>query len=265
MTQRFDDLPPEELPHVLREAVRQQETAQRERESRLDREAFASAAQELGITRTELDRAAADRHAATVVQVRRKRGIRNAVIGAVAAVLVAAGGYRMANPPAPDPTSYTFESTAQAWSPQFNPKSAGRAGQEGGRGMIQVERFTPEDDGRYWANLNSASVPASVDGYRTITLRIRGDGTLSHARLFLENGPTERWRSPDIPVGGEWRVITLRLDQLEHQTRRDTRSPWRGDGGGAPDKVTGVSLKVGHPFNPPDARGRVEVDDLRIE
>jgi hypothetical protein len=29
--------------------------------------------------------------------------------------------------------------------------------------------------------------------------------------------------------------------------------------------VTGVSLKVGHPFNPTDARGRVEVDDLRID
>jgi hypothetical protein len=265
MTRRFDDLQPEELPQVLREAVRQQDVAERDRETRLDREAYADAAQELGITRTELDRAAAEHHAATVTRVRRTRKLRNAVMGAAAAVLVAVGGYRVANPPAPDPTSYTFESTSQAWSPEFNPKSTGRAGQEAGRGVIVVERFTPEDDGRYWANLNSSSVPQSLDGYRTVTLRIRGDGTLAQGRLFLENGPTERWRSPAIAIGPEWQVVTIRLDQLEHQRRRDTGSPWRGDRTGAPDEVTGVSLKVGHPFNPPDARGRVEVDDIRFE
>jgi hypothetical protein len=265
MTRRFDDLQPEELPQVLREAVRQQDVAERDRRSEMDRAAYADAAQELGITRTELDRAAAEHHAATVVRIRRTRKIRNAVLGTVAAVAVAAGGYRVANPPAPDPTSYTFESTAQAWSPEFNPRSAGHAGQEGGRGVIVVERFVPEDDGRYWANLNSASVPSSVDGYRAVTLRIRGEGTLAQARLFLDNGPTERWRSPAVPIGPEWRVVTIRLDQMEHQTRRDTRSLWRGDGGGGPDEITGVSLKAGHPFNPPDARGRVEVDDLRIE
>ncbi len=265
MTRRFDDLQPDELPEVLRQAVRQQDVTQRERETQLDREAYADAAQELGISRTELDRAAAEQHAATVHRIRNRRKFRNLAAGAIAAVLVAAGGYRVANPPAPDPTAYTFESTSQAWSPEFNPKSAGRAGQEGGHGVIEVERFTPEDDGRYWANLNSASVPSSVDGYRTVTLRIRGDGTLKQARLFLENGPTERWRSPEVPIGPEWREVTFRLDQLEHQTRPDTRSPWRGERGGSPDEVTGVSLKVGHPFNPPDARGRVEVDDLRIE
>lgn len=265
MTRRFDDLQPEELPQVLREAVRQQDAAERERETQQGREAYADAAQELGISRTDLDRAAAEHHAAAVAQVRRRRTVRNGAIAAALGALLVVGGYRGANPPAPDPTSYSFETPAQAWSPEFNPRSAGHAGQEGGRGVIVVERFVPEDDGRYWANLNSASVPPSVDGYRTVTLRIRGEGTLSQARLFLENGPTERWRSPAIPVGPEWRVVTLRLDQMEHQTRRDTRSPWRGDGGGAPDDVTGVSLKAGHPFNPPDARGRVEVDDLRLE
>jgi hypothetical protein len=52
---------------------------------------------------------------------------------------------------------------------------------------------------------------------------------------------------------------------FEHQTRADSRSPWRTRRGGSPGDVTGISIKVGHPFNPTDARGRVEVDDLRIE
>jgi hypothetical protein len=265
MPRRYDDLQPEELPEVLREAVRRQDAGLREREVRLDRESYAQAAEEMGISRAELDHAAAGTHAATVARIRRGRRVRNAVIGAAVAVLAAAGAYRVANPPPPEPAAYGFESAAQAWSGDFNLRSTGRAGQEGGRGVIVVERFVAEDDGRYWANLNTASVPPSLQGHETVTLRIRGDGGLGHARLFVENGPTERWRSPDIPVGSDWRTVRLRLDQFEHQTRPDSRSPWRSTRGGSPDAVTGVSLKVGHPFNPTDARGRVEVDDLRIE
>ncbi|HEX5871957.1 MAG TPA: hypothetical protein VFY65_16120 [Longimicrobium sp.] len=264
MPRRYDDLTPEELPEVLREAVRLQEVDEREREVRLDRESYAQAAEEMGISRPELDRAAAETHAATVTRIRRGRRIRNTVVGAAVAVLAAAGVYRVANPPPPEPVAWTFESAAQAWSGDFNARSTGSARQEGGRGVIVVERFVAEDDGRYWANLNTTSVPASLEGHETVTLRIRGEG-LGQARLFVENGPTERWRSPAIPVEGDWRVVRFRLDQLEHQTRTDSRSPWRTDRGGPPDAVTGVSLKVGHPFNPTDARGRVEVDDLRID
>jgi hypothetical protein len=265
MPRRYDDLQPEELPEVLREAVRRQEVDEREREVRLDRESYAQAAQEMGISRAELDRAAAEAHTATVARIRRGRRIRNTVAGAVAAVLVAAGAYRVANPPPPEPVAWTFQNDAQAWSGDFNPRSTGRAAQESGRGVIVVERFVAEDDGRYWANLNTPSVPASLDGYGTVTLRIRGEGGLGQARVFIENGGTERWRSPGIPVGAEWRTVRFRLSQFEHQTRPDSRAPWRTRRGGPPGAVTGVSLKVGHPFNPTDARGRVEVDDLRIE
>ena len=265
MSRRYDDLTPDELPDVLREAVRRQEVDQREHEARIDREAYVEAAQEMGISRAELDRAAAQTHAATVARIRRGRRIRNTAVAAGLAVLALLGGYRLLNPPPPEPTTYTFESAAQAWSGDFNPNSAGSARQEGGRGVITVDRFVPEADGRYWANLNTSSVPESVRGHEAITLRIRGDGGLGEARVFLENGPTERWRSPAIPVGTDWRAVRLRLDQMEHQTRTDSRSPWRSRRGGTPGTVTGISIKVGHPFNPTDARGRVEVDDLRLD
>lgn len=265
MPRRYDDLQPEELPEVLREAVRLQDVDQREREVRLDRESYEQAAQEMGISRAELDRAAAEAHVATVARIRRGRRIRNTVVGAAVALMAAAGVYRVANPPPPEPVAWTFQNDAQVWSGDFNDRSTGRAAQQAGHGVIVVERFVAEDDGRYWANLNTASVPASLEGHETVTLRIRGDGGLGEARIFIENGPTERWRSPPLPVEAEWRTIQLRMDQFEHQTRPDSRAPWRTRGGGPPGAVTGVSLKVGHPFNPTDARGRVEVDDLRIE
>mgnify|MGYP006139057847 CR=1 FL=1 len=47
--------------------------------------------------------------------------------------------------------------------------------------------------------------------------------------------------------------------------RLETMPAYENLRGGSPDEVTGVSIKVGHPFNPTNARGRVEVDDLRID
>lgn len=79
---------------MLREAVRRQDVDQRERDARLDRESYAQAAEEMGISRAELDRAAAETHAATVARIRRGRRVRNAVIGAAVALLAAAGAYR---------------------------------------------------------------------------------------------------------------------------------------------------------------------------
>lgn len=258
---KFDDLEPDEMPEVLRAAVRDRE---QERERDLERASIQEAATEMGVSAEHLDRAAAETHARRVEEVRRWRRIRNGVIAAAVAALAAAGVYRVANPPAPEPTVYTFQDASQAWTGEVNGRTVARVGEQGGRGVIEVERFGPEADGRYWANLNTAAVPASLRGASEVTLRVRGVG-LQHARLFLENGPTERWRSPDVMVGPEWRTVTLRLDQFEHQTRQDTGSPWRGRGGGSPERLTRISVKVGEPFNPPDARGRVEVDDLRID
>lgn len=259
---RFDDLQPDEMPEAMRAAVRDHE---RETEQARDRAAFAEAAEELGISSHQLDRAAADLHLKKVEEVRRARRLRNMLLSAGVAVLALGAGYRVLNPPPPDPIEYRWQTPSQTWSGEVNARSTARALEEGGSGVIQVERFVAEDDGRYWANLNTASVPESLEGYRTVTLRIRGEGTLRHARLFLENGPTERWRSPDIAVGPEWRTVTLRLEQFEHQTRDGGGDRWRTGRGGSPDDVTELSLKTGHPFNPPDARGRVQIDDLRIE
>ncbi len=259
---RFDDLEPDEMPEALRGAVRDRE---REQEREMERAAMQEAATEMGLTPEHLDRAAADAHARRVAEVRRGRRIRNAVIAGVVALLAAGAGYRALNPPAPEPTAYTFASASQGWVGEHNPLTVARLRAEGGRGVVEVERFVAEGDGRYWANLNTSAVPASLDGYREVSLRVRGDGGLPRVRLFLENGPTERWRSPDVPVGRDWSTVRFRLDQFEHQTRDHSGAPWRSRRGGTPDGVTGVSIKVGQPFNTPDARGRVEVDDLRIE
>lgn len=259
---RFDDLKPEEMPDVVGAAIRQ---AEQDRDREMDRAAYEQAAQEMGVSREHLDRAAADMHAARVEEIRRGRTLRNRLLALAAGVALMTAGYFVINPPAPDPTEYRYENPAQAWTDAVNPRSSATVGVEGGRGVIQVERFVPEGDGRYWANLNTTAVPQSMRGYSEVTLRVRGDGTLRKVRLFLENGPNERWRSPDIAVGPEWRTVRLRLDRFEHQTRDGGADRWRTRGQDNPGDITQISLKAGYPFNPQDARGRVETDDLRIE
>lgn len=269
MTRRFDDLQPDEMPEALNAAVREQDRREREQEREMDRAAYEEAALELGMTRADLDRGAAELHAAKVAEIRRRRTLRNRLLAAGISVLALFGAYRVVNPPAPDPTTYTFESTVQAWSGEVNARTSASVRAEGGRGIIEVRQFVPEPNSptssRFWVNLNTPSVPPSLRGYGEVSFRIRGDGTLRAARLFFENGPTERWRSPEIPIGPGWTTVRFRLDQFEHQTRTTSAEGWRGRGRGAPGEVAGISIKVGDPFNPPDARGRVEVDDLRIE
>src|SRR5688500_15788850 len=85
---RFDDLEPDEMPEVLRAAVRDHE---QERERDLERASIQEAATEMGLSTEHLDRAAAETHSRRVEEVRRRRRVRNWVIAAGVAALAAGG------------------------------------------------------------------------------------------------------------------------------------------------------------------------------
>ena len=74
---KFDDLEPDEMPEVLRAAVRDREE---EHERDLERAAIQEAATEMGLTSEHLDRAAAQMQACRVDAVRRRGPIRVAAV-----------------------------------------------------------------------------------------------------------------------------------------------------------------------------------------
>lgn len=258
---RFDQITPEEMPEVVRVASRlfeEERTATQEQQSTI------KAASELDLPPEYLERAADRVHADRVAQIQARRRKRNGVLATVGVAAVLGGGWAVTHPRPPAPAVLDFESAPQtAWG--LNTDAGSRAAvtypQEAGHGavaQVKVNQFGGTD---YFVNLDTNSVPKSVDGYKTVTFQVRGQG-LSHVRLALENGD-ERSRSVVLPVTAAWQTFRLPLDRFDHQTRRGDK--WRNDGTGTPRGVQRLSFKLGSQVNDPTQQGTVAIDGVKFE
>lgn len=257
---RLKDVPPEEMAEVVRVAgaLYDRESAEaRERKATID------AAAEMEIPVAYLERAAAEVHARRVEQVRRRRRRRNGALATLAAAVAIGGGWRVLHPP--PPAAWTLDTGAPAAVTLVkNDQTRAATTVQDGAATLRVERFGKEANGDYYANL-TMEPPSTLAGYQTVRLRVRGEGGLRQARFYLENGPTERWRSPAIALTGDWQTVTLRLERFERQTRAEAGGNWRVAAYRAPGGVRQLSLKVGEFMNDVSARGEAAVDDVRFE
>jgi|SRR5579872_2411175 len=283
---RLDNVPQEEMPEVVRIAAELYEkdqanaAAAEQRETNL--KATVDAAAEVGLPPEYLQRAAAEMHARRVARIRQQRRRRNGLFGGLAVIvtlcLIGWGVGHIANPPAAPrsvfvdgqermihrPFVYHFSAAGEQWLKEANSQSKATVAFENGIARIRVERFGQKPDGTYFVNLNSANLPPALSGYRQVGFRVRGTG-LSQIRLYLENGPTERWRSNAVVVDPDWRQQTLPLDRFEHQTRGSSADTWRSVGSSAPDTAQRLSFKVGTYMNDVTAHGEIDLQDLRFE
>lgn len=268
---RLKDVPPTEMPEVLRVASELYARDRAEVERSEQSQELKKAAEELDLPAEYLEQAAAVVHAEKVAQIRAARRRRNSVLAVLGVALGIWGGWRVTHPPPPEPVAYTFSAaSANQWTLDRNPESQARltldprVGRDGAA-VVTVDRFAaPGQDGRFFVNLNSAQVPPTLAGYDTVAFRVRGDG-LSQVRLYLEAGPTERWRSPAVPVSGDWQEARLQLNQFDYQTRRSSSDEWRTGRYRPPGPIERLSFKLGYYVNDMDARGSVTLDDLRFE
>lgn len=222
-----------------------------------------AAAREVGVPEAYLERARALYRQQQRSLALKKRIAAGAVVG-----LVAAGGITVIASPGPPPAPWveSFDGAQDRWTLAKNGETTAalRFESRDGRGevaVLAVDRFGPDGDGRYQANLDSLG-PVDLERHRGVRFAVRGDG-LGTIRLYLES-PAERWRSPPLSVGAEWREHQLSLDRFEHQTR-GPGGAWKVGGAREPGKVQKLSFKLGHFINDSGAAGRVEIDDLRIE
>jgi hypothetical protein len=234
--------------------------------------AVQDAALEMGMDPAYLEKAEAELKRreleAAEAQQRRKANTRRGAMIAAAMIAVAAVGWGVKGllfPPAPAPYSDGIEVPGR-WSLDTNPGTRAqlRFEQEVGRGgvaVVSVESFAVGTDGQFRANLDGLGVPTSFRGYSDLVVDLRG--TLKTARVYVEAGPEQRWRSPPITVAETWGEHRLPLKAFERQVREGGK--WKTVGWAAPDDVTQVSLKVGQFMNGPDAAGEVRVDRVRLE
>lgn len=257
---RTQDVAPDELSEVVQlagELYDREHAAARERKSTLD------AAAEMGIPAEYMERAAREVHLRGVEQIQRSRRRRNGFVAATAATLAVGGTLAFWNRPV-TPVRYNFDAPAAATQVvgNVNPQTKAVIVVENGAGVIRVERFGQDARGDFYANLDLAT-DADLSRHTVVRVRVRGEG-LKQVRLYLENGPNERWRSPAVPLAPGWQDVELRLDRFTHQVRRGPAAAWRS-GNARPGAVRNLSFKVGEFMNDVSARGQIAVDDLRFE
>lgn len=254
---RLEQMPPEDMPEVVRRAAL---LHQQEQDDAQERRATVDAAAEVGLPPESLERAAQEVHAARVVQIQTRRRRRGGALATLGIALALTGGWAVTHRPPPAPAAYQLAAPAEGWHLEQDAGSQATltTSREGTR--IQVARFGA---GQPFVNLDSKNVPPTLSGFRTVTFRVRGSG-LPQIRLYLENGQ-ERWRSPALPVSATWQTQTLPLTEFDRQTRRSASDGWRREGYRAPSAVERLSFKLGSFVNPPTARGAVEISGLEFK
>jgi hypothetical protein len=244
-------------------------------ERELSEAAFREAAVEAGLDPQLLARAEeelARRERLAVQAAGRGRRRRRLVAVAVASVLaLGAAGLGLARvlfPPPPAPWVETFDAVdvAGRWALDTNPDTRATLSwqQEPGRGqaaVVRVDAFAPAHDGTYHVNLDGMLAPEDASRYSDLVVDLKG--SLPAARVYLEAGTDERWRSPEIAVQRDWTTHRLPLRSFERQERQG--GAWRTVGWSAPEGVSQLSVKLGHYMNPPDGAGELCVDALRFE
>jgi hypothetical protein len=223
------------------------------------------AVEDMGVDPAHVDRARAE--LLQKEQERRRQRRKLALLGTalVTTGLVAAGAFHLLFPGAPEPWISSFDEPKQ-WALDVNAgtEAAVEFDEEAGRGRVArltVRGFAVEKDGSFRVNLDSQHVPENAGRYRTLTIDAKG--TLPVARVYLEHGVNERWRSPALRITPSWTQHRLDLQRFEHQRRES--GIWRTVDDDAPEDVTQLSIKLGTYMNSPDAQGDVAFDALRFE
>jgi hypothetical protein len=269
---RLQDIPPEQMPEVVRVASELYEKDKENEVEAAQRQATVEAAAEVGLPEEYLHRAAAELHTRRVVQIEQKRRKRNGMLAVGGALLVlGTAGYFVMNRTAAPPATTQVSVARTPISPAFSPTLWNLKTNQGTQATVKfkndtatihVDRFAKDTNDLYFANLNTFDGPKDLTGYHTISFRVQG--TLPNVRLFLENG-TERWRSALVKVEGPERLAKVDLDQFEYLTRSDTNSRWHNQSYRPPGTVSYLSFKTGDNVNVENASGDVTLSDIHIE
>jgi hypothetical protein len=270
---KLENVTPQEMPEVVRIASELYQQDQQKEGEAQERQATLDAAEEVGLPAEYLHRAAEEMHARRVVEVqerRRKRTNLMAVTGIVASLGVTVWLFSLLMappaiaPPMTAPPAITVPVTPQQWNLQANPQTQATIRIQDNAMTIQVEKFVPQPNGSYFANADTYQVPPSLEGYQNVRFRVRGTG-LSQTRLYLENGPTERWRSRAIPITPNGQEVTLRLQEFEHLTRPFANTQFKRQEYTQPGRIERLSFKTGDFVNDVGAKGEVTIDNVKFE
>jgi hypothetical protein len=274
----LDNVPREDMPEVVRiaselyvEDQSRQGRSEAKEEEEQARKAYVDAAAEMDIPVEYLQRGAAELQARRVERIKRQRRRRVGIIAGVCAVLgvgLTTWAVRRATQPVPTPPAMTYhmQQAAEQWTPNINPQSSASISfAQDGTATVLVKKFVSQPGTtNYFVNLDTTSLPRTLTGYRDIRFKVRGTG-LPNIRVYLENGPTERWRSRALPVSSTWEERSVRLDDFELQRRATSSDTWRVESYRPPEHARKLSFKLGSYVNDVSSSGEVSIREPRFE
>ena len=269
---RLENIPPEQMPEVVHIASELYEKDRQLDSESQERQATVDAAKEIGLPEEYLHRAATELHVRRVAQAQQqRRRKRTGLLAAAGAALVLATGGIIFKSQLSAPSIETATVVRATSAPVFGPTSWKLAANPGtkatvtfgnGSATIRVQRFAADSANRFTANLNTLEGAQNLSGVRTASFRV--SGTMPKVRLYLEHG-NERWRSPELPVQGQERLVKVDFSQFERQTRADTGAQWQKDGYQPPETIDNLSFKTGWFVNDIGASGDVTLSDIKFE
>lgn len=287
---RLKDIPPEEMPDVVRVANELYEKDRRRAEQDQERLNYVDAAEELGVPPEYMEQAAQELHRRRVAEAEvrnRKKVWKSIAIGGgvgVVTVFLMMGIFTVrsvetvtpsASAPVAqgqplelsNPSLETFgPGVENRWTFDRNNSTQAttsfqQEGPRGGVAVIRVEKFGTAE-GPHRASFETIQTPASPLGKKDIAFDIRGQG-LRKVRVYLERGAHERWRSPELRIPTGWQTLRVPLGNFQHQVQSGNR--WRNRGRSRPEQIDRISFKLGDFMNEPNASGEVRLDNVRFE
>jgi hypothetical protein len=269
--QRLEQVTPEEMPEVVKVASElyqsDRDAHERQAEREMNANSAAMAAEEVGMPREYMERAAELVQQRRTERVKRTRRRRTGILATAGALTALWGGWSLMHPAALPPVAYTIGAdAAYPWRLDSNVETKATVVEQTVDGrkaaVLRVNGFARNGQGTYWANYTANFQPTDLSGYKSAAFQVKGTG-LRTIRFYLEAGPNERWRSQPVNITPQWQEQKLNLRDFDHQTR--SGGQWKRADSTTPGQVERFSFKVGDFMNDVNAKGDVALSDLRLE
>ena len=252
------DIPAEDQAEIFRIADK---LYREDEEHRRNADASAAAAEELGVPKEYLDRAAQELHLQRLEAVKAKRK-KSWIIPAIAlAGIGILGVVTLSKAPAPNsPVRMSTSSVTNVYdlsdaSVRANPESKGSISANGSAATLVIDQFVPDSKGDFFGNILVSA--GNVREVEVVTAQVAGNG-IPNVRLDLEAGDI-RWRGPVSPTGTS---VSISAKEFQRQVRQG--SNWKNTSWQPPSGKLKIAFKTGKTVNDASTRGTLTVTNVEL-
>lgn len=254
------DIPAEDQAEIFRIADK---LYREDEEHRRNADASAAAAEELGVPKEYLDRAAQELHLQRLeaVKAKRRRLWIIPVIALTGISLTLIMTLTLSRAPTPIPPSVMSTGSVtnvydlSEASVRANPESKGSISANSSAATLQIDQFVLDSRGDFYGNILVSA--GDVREVEVVTAQVAGNG-IPNVRVDLEAGDI-RWRGPVSPTGTS---VSISAKEFQRQVRQG--SNWKNTTWQPPSGKLKIAFKTGKTVNDASTRGTLTVTNVEL-